>query len=209
MGCSGSKDVEIIKPDNAEDAYKAAADPKLAGQFASTSNLYGLTEGSREELLEELFEYVDDDKSGTVELKEYAQLFDKRVDESLKAKFGEIDGEIDSDGTITKDEFIKYHLKKFEKLNDTLFAEILNRLLLKAQNATIDEAGEVVPETAASPNAGKEGLADYEAMKASGELAEVVEANRLAEEAAAEQAQEEAKETQAEEEIGAAMAVTG
>ena len=75
MGCGGSKPVEIIKPETAEEAYAAAADPKLAGQAVATSNLYGLEEGSRAELLEELFELVDDDASGTVDMDEYAQVW--------------------------------------------------------------------------------------------------------------------------------------
>ena len=31
----------------------------------------------------------------------------------MKEKFAEIDSAIDADGKISKDEFVKYHLKKF------------------------------------------------------------------------------------------------
>ena len=39
----------------AEEAYAAAAKPEIAGQVLSTSNQYGLQEGSREAILEEIF----------------------------------------------------------------------------------------------------------------------------------------------------------
>ena len=59
----------------AEEAYAAAANPEIAGQVLSTSNQYGLQEGSREAILEEIFEQCDDDKSGSLDLAEFGCVF--------------------------------------------------------------------------------------------------------------------------------------
>ena len=55
----------------AEDAYKAAENPEMAGQILKNENKYGLQEGSREAILEEIFEQCDDDKSGSLDLAEF------------------------------------------------------------------------------------------------------------------------------------------
>ena len=59
----------------AEEAYAAAAKPEIAGQVLNTSNQYGLQEGSREAILEEIFEQCDDDKSGSLDLAEFGCVF--------------------------------------------------------------------------------------------------------------------------------------
>ena len=74
MGCAGSAPKEPIKPEAAEEAYAAAAEPKLAGQFDKSDNLYGIGEGSREFILEQLFDACDDDHNGSVDIAEYSQV---------------------------------------------------------------------------------------------------------------------------------------
>ena len=51
MGCAGSAPVPPVKPETAEEAYSAAANPKVAGQMDANENLYGIEEGSREFIL--------------------------------------------------------------------------------------------------------------------------------------------------------------
>ena len=73
-----------------------------------------MVEGQREAILEQIFEATDDDNSGAVSMNEYTQLFDGKFDAEMKAKFEEIDS--DPDAKLTKEEFVQWHLKKFEKL---------------------------------------------------------------------------------------------
>jgi len=144
MGCMAGKEVGDLKPEVAEEAYKAAENPEIAGQVLKAENKYGIDQdGGREALLEELFDACDDDKSGALDFAEFLQLFRSTtmlIDEA-KDKFEEIDTEV-KDGNLTKQEFVNYHIKKFSKLSDTLFVEITQRLQKKAESTNIQNGKE-------------------------------------------------------------------
>ena len=104
---------------------------------------------TREMRLEDLFDACDDDGSGALSMDEFAQIFDDKV---TKAEVGDALKDIDKDqvdGKLTKSEFVQYHLKKFEVLDDGTFAKIMDALITKAEDAdVIDDEPAVVDEPA-------------------------------------------------------------
>ena len=64
----------------------------------------GTEESDRSSLLGELFDACDDDGSGALSLDEFAQLFDKKLDEDMRSKFVMIDMQDCPDGKLARDE---------------------------------------------------------------------------------------------------------
>ena len=81
---------------------------------------------------------MSQDNSGTVSMNEYQQLFATKMESSsdeIKAKFSEIDTE--PDAKLTKEEFVKWHMTKFAKLEDDNFLIVTGRLLKKAEDEVV------------------------------------------------------------------------
>mgnify|MGYP006095844719 CR=1 FL=1 len=89
----------------------------------------------REMMLEDLFQACDDDGSGALSLNEFAQLFDK-VDETTREMFAEVDMDV-SDGKLTQEEFVTFHLQKFSALSDQLFKAVVSQLTAKAEDEDV------------------------------------------------------------------------
>ena len=118
--CASRREPEgsLLKPETAEEAYAAGANPAIAGQDRAhprggpLTNAFGLHEGDREEMLQELFELCDKNSDSSVTLDEYCRLFKPGENrDEIKKKFASIVG--DSSGRITKETFVQYHIGVF------------------------------------------------------------------------------------------------
>eukprot|EP00931_Biecheleriopsis_adriatica_P038113 TRINITY_DN2185_c0_g1_i2.p1 TRINITY_DN2185_c0_g1~~TRINITY_DN2185_c0_g1_i2.p1 ORF type:complete len:131 (-),score=51.73 TRINITY_DN2185_c0_g1_i2:96-488(-) len=81
---------------------------------------------SRESLLDEVFTWCDDDKSGFLSLDEYMQLSDMKDDAQTKAIFKAVFDMADAgnkDGKLSRDEFVKYNLENAKGLDDKSFKQ--------------------------------------------------------------------------------------
>ena len=157
MGCGGSKkNVDDVR--DAGTAYEAAekgvkADPMCVGVMKADMVL---TKESRIGQLEKIYDAVDDDHSGGVSMKEFAQLY-KKVDgvremrEDLRQTFSLMDSE-QRDGVVSKTEFVDFHMKKFETLDDDAFIIITGRLLTLAEDEVVIDDKAAVPQSSNSFN---------------------------------------------------------
>ena len=157
MGCGGSKkNVDDVR--DAGTAYEAAekgvkADPMCVGVMKADMVL---TKESRIGQLEKIYDAVDDDHSGGVSMKEFAQLY-KKVDgvremrEDLRQSFSLMDSE-QRDGVVSKTEFVDFHMKKFETLDDDAFIIITGRLLTLAEDEVVIDDKAAVPQSSNSFN---------------------------------------------------------
>jgi hypothetical protein len=155
MGCSDSKaNVDDVR--DAGTAYQAAdkgvkADPMCVGVMKGDASL---TREARIGQLETIFDAVDDDKSGGVSMAEFAQIFNQKVEgvrDNLRGAFVQMDSDERSstagDGVVSKKEFVAFHLKKFEKLDDDAFTIITGRLLTLAEDEVVNDASPAVPKS--------------------------------------------------------------
>ena len=154
MGCGAStpaKSAEDAKPAAAPapPAETAAAAPPPAKPAAKAEPVAAEDPG-RKALLEDLFDECDDDGSGALSLDEFAQIFDKKMSsaEDIKAALKMVDVD-QADGKLSKEEFVKYHLKKFAAVDDGIFQGMITALLKKAEDETVID--EVPAEIAAEP----------------------------------------------------------
>ena len=150
----------VMSQDERMELERAHAGEKVAvGQLLSENELEALRLGGfdREFMLEELFQACDDDGSGALSLNEFSQLFDK-VDETTRAMFAEVDMTDVSDGKLTQQEFVDFHLQMFSSLNDDLFQEVVSALTTKAEETDVlDDEAAVVGRPSTTPGSPSRG----------------------------------------------------
>lgn len=185
MGCAAGKPASQVLPADDSKSSKAAEPAPPAAAAATTGEAAEAL--PREARLEDLFDACDDDGSGALSLDEFSQIFDDKMAKTdIAVQLKEVDAEGVKDGKLTKEEFVAYHLKKFELVDEATFSSIMDALITKAEDAeVIDDAPAVAGEEAAAEEPAAEEAAPEEAA------AEEPAAEPAAEEAAPEAAAEE------------------
>eukprot|EP00931_Biecheleriopsis_adriatica_P038112 TRINITY_DN2185_c0_g1_i1.p1 TRINITY_DN2185_c0_g1~~TRINITY_DN2185_c0_g1_i1.p1 ORF type:complete len:227 (-),score=90.62 TRINITY_DN2185_c0_g1_i1:96-776(-) len=130
MADAGNKDGKLSRDEfvkyNLENA-KGLDDKSFkqqVGMWLSYAKKYDVK--SRESLLDEVFTWCDDDKSGFLSLDEYMQLSDMKDDAQTKAIFKAVFDMADAgnkDGKLSRDEFVKYNLENAKGLDDKSFKQ--------------------------------------------------------------------------------------